>query len=153
MECFAAKWHGDNGVEWHGAFANEDARIWMLERARKLLDKADLVVGFNSRKFDTKQFNNELLRYDIAPPSDYKHVDLFAIGKRHFDLPFKGMNDMAELLGVATKLDVGHGMALMRKCLAGDTQAISSMRAYNTQDVVVTEEVLDELIRRGWLTL
>jgi len=152
MQCFAARWHGDHGIEWYHAFSSAGP-VGMLEKARKLLDEADQVVSYNGKRFDTKQLNNELLRYGIQPPSKFKEVDLFSVGKRHFDLPFKGMDDMAQLLGVSTKLDVGHGMALMRKCLAGDLVAIAQMRAYNMQDVVVTEEILDELIRRGWLTL
>jgi hypothetical protein len=150
MFCFAAKWLGEPGVEFHATWHGE---VPYLRRARDLLNEATHVVSFMGTRFDTKHANNVFLRYEIPPPSPYKQIDLFRIGKQYFDLPFKGLDDLAQLLGLGGKLDHENLMLSTPKALAGDVYAQREIGAYNRQDVVVTEDVALELERRGWLEL
>jgi len=53
--CFAAKWHDKKKVEFYGE--NGVGHEQMVKEAWRLLDEADIVVGYNSPGFDIKHLN------------------------------------------------------------------------------------------------
>jgi uncharacterized protein YprB with RNaseH-like and TPR domain len=145
---FAAKWLGEKKVSFYSEF--HDGREAMVHAAWKMLDDADAVVGYNSKRFDIKHLNTEFSLEHIGPPSHFQHIDLYQIARREFA---HGSN---KLESIATRLGLGHkreheGFGLWLKCEAGDEGAWKRMRAYNKQDVRLTESLFDEF--RPWIAL
>lgn len=81
MIAFTAKWLGKRGVlafsEYH------DGREKMLEELHALLDEADVVVGWNSKRFDVKWVNSEFMVEGYPPPAPYAQIDLMLEAKKN----------------------------------------------------------------------
>lgn len=144
--CFAAKWYGEKDVMFYSDF--HDGHEVMVERAWELLNEADMLIGYNSKNFDAKHLNRELLTAGYAPPTPYKHIDLLTTARSQFRLASNKLDHVAQQLGLGGK--VAHmGHQLWVRCMAGDPEAWELMKKYNIGDVVLTEKVYDKL--RPWI--
>lgn len=81
MIAFSAKWYGKKGTKFYSEYHH--SRQEMLQAMHDLLDEADVVVGFNSKRFDVKWVNSEFMVEGFLPPSPYKQVDLLQEVKRN----------------------------------------------------------------------
>lgn len=81
MIAYTAKWFGKKKVYAYSEY--HQSRTEMLTSIHALLDEADLVVGWNSRNFDTKWINSEFMVDKMLPPSPYKQLDLMQETKRN----------------------------------------------------------------------
>jgi predicted RNA-binding Zn-ribbon protein involved in translation (DUF1610 family)/DNA polymerase elongation subunit (family B) len=145
--CFAAKWHGKPKVMFHSEF--HDGFDVMVDRAYDLLDEADVVVGYNSKGFDIKHLTREFILADKTPPSSFQQIDLLQVVRSKFRFTSNKLDHVASQLGLGSKAShAGH--TLWVKCMAGDKAAWNSMRKYNKQDVVLTEQLYDRV--RPWMT-
>jgi len=144
--CWAAKWYADPEVIFRSE--HHDGRDDMIAEAWRLIDAADIVVGYNHRAFDLKHLNAEFVREGYGPPAPHLDVDLLTVARRRFRFPSNKLDWVARELGVGHKV-THSGFDLWRGCLAGDTEAWATMRRYNEHDVVLTEQVYDQL--RGWV--
>lgn len=147
MLCFAAKWIDSDEVMFASQW--DHGRNGMVKIAWELLDQADAVVGWNSRRFDTKHMNREFLEAKMAPPSPYKHIDLLETTKSQFAFTSNKLDNVAQMLGVGRKLDTG-GFELWRDVMQDDPDARQLMEDYNVHDVEITEAVYHELV--PWIT-
>jgi len=118
----------------------------LLQDLRKMLDDADLVIGHNSDKFDNKKANARFVYHDIAEPSPYEKADTLKIARSNFKFDSNRLDDLAQYLGIGTKQG-NHG-DLWHACLHRDEKAWRKMKAYNKQDVHLTEQVYLKL--RSW---
>lgn len=148
MMCFAAKWLGDpvKKVEFYSTF--HDTKPEMIQQAHRLLNEADVVMGWNSRSFDVKHLNREFLEAGLTPPSPYKQIDLIQTVKRNFRFPSNKLDYVSKLLGLGGKV-THEGHTLWIKCLAGDEAAWKRMQRYNKRDVTLLEELYD--ILQPWI--
>lgn len=147
MISFAAKWRGTQRVEFRSEF--HDGRTDMIERARALLDEADIVVHYNGTTFDMPHMRREFLLEGITPPSPVKQVDLLRTVKKQFRFSSNKLDHVTAQLGLTGKLSHS-GHDLWVRCMAGDEKAWALMRRYNKRDVVTTEELYDRLL--PWIT-
>jgi DNA polymerase elongation subunit (family B) len=145
--CFAAKWHDSNKMMFYSEWGSgkED----MLVAAWDLLDKADLVVGYNSKKFDVKRLNAEFAAMGMTPPSPYHHVDLYHQVKKNFAFSSNKLKDVLNVLGLSPKMEEDVNWQLWLDVYNGRKPAQKKMAAYNKQDVKSTEELYDYLL--GWI--
>lgn len=81
MIAFSAKWYGKKGTKFYSEYHH--SRGEMLAQMHALLEEADVVVGYNSKRFDTKWVNSEFMVEGITPPAPYKQVDLLQEVKRN----------------------------------------------------------------------
>lgn len=139
--CFAAKWYGEKKVFFHSV--KKDGMEGMLKAAAELLDEADVVVGYNSKKFDIPWLQGMFLVHGIDQPSPFKQIDLLTTAKTKFKLASNKLSYVAKILGLPAKKDTG-GHELWIDCMAGDEKAWNKMRAYNVHDVRLTEMVYDK---------
>lgn len=146
--CFAAKWIGDAKPRFWSEF--HDGRDAMVEAAWRLLDEADIVVGYNHVAFDIKHLQREFVQGGYAPPSPWQDVDLLKVMRARFKFLSNRLGYVTETLGLGGKEDSG-GMDTWRGVLAGDKTAWATMRAYNLQDVEVTHALYAYLL--PWLRL
>lgn len=148
--CFAAKWHGKDKVYFHAAWDDDDidAHKKMIRAAWKLLDAADIVVGWNSARFDEQHFQAAFGRLELGPPSPFRSLDLMKVAKRNFasgEMSLKLDWFSREWLGdrklshSATDIwrDIRYGNREERRA------AQRVMQDYNRKDVILTERLFD----------
>ena len=143
--CWAAKWYGKSKLEfsseWDDGFETMMGRMW------DLLDEADVVVGFNSNKFDIKKINTEFMRLGWEPPSPFAKVDLLLQVKKHFNFSSNRLKHLLKELGLSPKLEDNGNMNLwIDVCVYKKRAAQNRMRAYNKQDVASTEEFYEYML-------
>jgi len=142
--CFAAKWLGNDEIEYYSDF--HDGHEVMVRQAYRLLDQADIVVGYNSKGFDIPKLKTEMLMLDRKlKPSSFQQVDLYQVAKKEFKFASNKLDYIAQQLEIGQK--VGHaGFQLWIDCMNGDIDAWAKMREYNKHDVVLTEELYLDIL-------
>lgn len=81
MIAFSAKWYGKKGTMFFSEY--HDGRREMFDKMHALLEEADVVVGFNSKRFDVKWVNSEFMVEGYTPPAPYKQIDIMQEIKRN----------------------------------------------------------------------
>jgi len=142
MLCFGARWLGSKKVIFKSV--HHDGKKAMLEELHKLMEEADLLVGWNSAAFDHKHINREFLENGMIPPSPVKDLDLMSITKANFLFPSNKLDYVAQKLGVGAKVKHS-GFSLWIKCMEGDNKAWAEMKKYQIQDVNLLVELYDIL--------
>lgn len=123
----------------------------LLQIIWQILDSADVVVGQNSKRFDTKKINARLLAHGMPPPSPYLQVDTLLATRAVAAVSSGRLEWIGPLIANAQKSRHGKfpGMSLTKECLKGNPAAWEEMRRYNVRDVVVTEKLYTKL--RPWI--
>ena len=145
--CFGARWYGEKQVIFKSV--HHDGKKAMLKEVAKLMDEADIVIGWNSANFDTKHLKRELLENNILPPSPYRDLDLMRVVKSNFKFPSNKLDYVAQTLGVGSKVKHS-GFDLWIKCMAGDEKAWREMKRYQIQDVNLLVDLYQKLL--PWIT-
>ena len=147
MTCFAAKELGKKKVTFRSDWTH--GQEVMLDTLWDIMDEADVIVGFNSNKFDIKRVNGEFLTAGYSPPSPFKKIDLMLQAKKHFAFSSNRLKDILKRLGLSPKLEDNANMALWMDVHFGDKGAQKRMKEYNIQDVRSTEELYEYML--GWI--
>jgi len=147
--CWTAKWKGKNNkpIFYSNPNSNPTTERRMLVALRNLLDEADLIIHYNGKSFDNKVIRWHLMKNKITPPSPYQQLDLYSIMKTAAPESRK-LDYISKEFGIGSKLE-HEGFDLWKKCLHGDKQAWTKMKAYNIQDVQLVERLHDYL--HDWL--
>lgn len=143
MLCFGAKWLGEKKVTFMSVHHN--GKKAMLEELHRLMDEADVLVGWNSAAFDHKHINREFLENGLVPPSPVKDLDLMSITKANFMFPSNKLDYVAQKLGVGAKVKHS-GFSLWIRCMEGDNKAWAEMKKYQIQDVKLLDDLYDILL-------
>ena len=144
--CFGARWLGEKKVMFRSV--HHDGKKAMLEDLHKLMDEADVLVGWNSAAFDHKHINREFLENGMAPPSTVKDLDLMSVTKANFLFPSNKLDYVAQKLDVGAKVKHS-GFSLWLRCMDGDKKAWKEMKEYQIQDVNLLVDLYDILL--PWL--
>lgn len=143
MMCFGARWLGKKQVIFRSV--HHDGKKAMLEELWKLMDEADILVGWNSAAFDHKHINREFLENGMQPPSPVKDLDLMSVTKANFQFPSNKLDYVAQALGVGAKVKHS-GFSLWIKCMEGNDKAWKEMKKYQVQDVNLLIDLYYELL-------
>jgi uncharacterized protein YprB with RNaseH-like and TPR domain len=143
MLCFGAKWLGQKSVTFKSS--HHDGKKAMLEELHKLMEEADVLVGWNSASFDHKHINREFLENGMLPPSPTKDLDLMTVTKANFQFPSNKLDYVAQKLGVGSKFKHS-GFELWIKCMEGNDKAWREMKKYQIQDVQLLDSLYDILL-------
>lgn len=146
MLCFGARWYGEKKVIFKSV--HHDGKQAMLEEVHRLLDEADVLVGWNSKAFDSKHLKRELLENGMLPPSPYKEMDLMLAVKSQFKFPSNKLDYVAQTLGVGAKVQHS-GFDLWKRCMAGESKAWAEMKKYQVQDVNLLIDLYEKL--KPWI--
>ena len=141
--CFGARWGNSKKVIFKSV--HHDGKKAMLDEMHRLLDEADVVVGWNSATFDTKHMMREFVENGYLPPSPYKDLDLMRVVKSRFRFPSNKLDYVAQRLGLGKK-NHHEGHTLWIKCMNNDKAAWKVMEQYNIQDVVLLEKLYKKLL-------
>jgi DNA polymerase elongation subunit (family B) len=117
----------------------------MLNELHKVMDEADVLIGWNSAAFDSKHIKREFVENGYLPPSPWIELDLMKTVKGQFKFPSNKLDYVAQKLGVGAK--VSHtGFQLWLDCMAGNAKAWKLMKEYQIQDVNLLVELYDILL-------
>ena len=143
MLCFGARRLGSKKVIFKSV--HHDGKQAMLDELHKLMDEADVLVGWNSAAFDHKHINREFLENGMQPPSPVKDLDLMSVTKANFQFPSNKLDYVAQALGVGAKVKHS-GFSLWIRCMDGDAKAWAEMKKYQVQDVNLLIDLYYELL-------
>jgi DNA polymerase elongation subunit (family B) len=146
--CWAAKWLGQPEIHFERTLHQKRSSKGMLRRIHGLMERADLIVGYNSNRFDIPTLNKEFLINGLNKPAPSKQVDLFPIARKHFRFPSHKMDYLARQLGIGGKTK-HEGFGLWVKCMENDKDAFKVMEEYNRNDVAILEALYIRLL--PWL--
>lgn len=146
--CFAANWYPARRVDVYCEW-DDDGHAGMVRVLWELLDRADIVVGYNSDKFDLKHINREFILAGLTPPSPYQTIDLLKTVRSRFKFPSNRLGQIGESLDIGAKLETG-GWKLWQGVLNGDPKARSKFAAYCKGDVRLTADLLC-VLSSGWI--
>lgn len=160
--CFAYRWlHWSPGArtkfvaEWqfgqpqdNTSYQPGGGHLKMIEKAAALLDEADYVVGWNSKKFDVKHIRAGAWYYNLLPPSPAVDIDLMLQMNRLGTHYSKSMAHAAKVKGLEGKEDVmGQLWRDLRFGKGGVLrEAQREMRIYNQRDVDQTAELYYDML-------
>ena len=124
--------------------------VIMLEQ----INRADVIIGFNNKRFDNKIVNMRALLHGLMPPKPVKNIDLFEQAKRLFRFPSNSLDNISGYLGLAGKMQ-HEGWKLWENCMNYEdvdlcTEYMGKMAMYNEQDIVATRDFYKRI--QGWIT-
>lgn len=151
MICYAAKWYGTKPILFQSEY--HDGTKEMLDGLYSLLNEADIVIGWNSDKFDLPTVNREFILNDLDPVTPYRSIDLLKTAKGQFRFVSNKLDNVVQELGLGAKIK-HQGQELWNACMDStrpdeQRKAWNLMRRYNRHDVEITEAAYTEL--RPWI--
>jgi hypothetical protein len=141
--CFGARWYGEKEVVFRSVHHN--GKEEMLKEMHRLLNEADVLVGWNSQSFDSKHMKREFIQAGMLPPSPYKELDLMRVVKSQFKFPSNKLDYVSQTLGVGAKVKHS-GFDLWLGCMAGNKQSWIEMKKYQIQDVNLLIDLYEKLL-------
>jgi uncharacterized protein YprB with RNaseH-like and TPR domain len=147
MMCFGARWYGEKKVTFRSEYHH--GKKEMLEEVHRMLDEADVLVGWNSKAFDSKHLKREFIENGMLPPSPYKEMDLMLTVKAQFKFPSNKLDYVSQKLGVGAKVKHS-GFDLWLGCMAGNAKSWVEMKKYQIQDVHLLIDLYEKL--KPWIT-
>lgn len=146
---YAAKWLGSQSIIYEENRKVDDTNI--VVSLIDLLDKADIVIAHNAKKFDLATINARAMVNGVKPPSPYKVVDTLLEAKKEFKFESYSLEYLAKVLGCSPKLSHKNfpGFELWLECMRDNPKAWKELKEYNIQDVETLEEIY--LKMRPWI--
>jgi len=173
--CFSWKWWGDDKMnfssEWDpfndgnvgepqpfgntGLLEVYPGHKQMIQIARDVLDRADFVVGWNSKQYDIGSLRQHFAEYDLQPPSPHQDIDLIKTSRSQFNFMSHTLDEAAPHFGLGHKRENPPGLWEKLRWLpyqktpeARSELALlrSQMDLYNGRDVELTEQIFMKMI-------
>jgi DNA polymerase elongation subunit (family B) len=112
----------------------------VIKTIRDVFEDADIIVGHNSKKFDTKKLNTRLIYHGLPPlPTGLHQVDTLQEVRKVASFTSNRLDYLCKTLIGEGKIETQKG--LWMKALRGEKKAIEEMVVYNKMDVVLLEEL------------
>jgi DNA polymerase elongation subunit (family B) len=154
MIAYSAKWKGKKGVLFKSEF--HDGRDEMLQGLHDLLDAADIVVGYNIKRYDIPWVSGEHVVEGFLPPSPFKVVDLYQTVKSNSRFLSKKLDYVSgRLLDDHKK---AYSMAEMWRIVddpnvdpTTKAREWNRMRSYARKDTALMEPLFERLL--PWLKM
>lgn len=141
--CWGARWLGSDKVMFKSV--HHHGKQAMLDELHKIMDEADVLIGWNSAAFDSKHIKREFIENGYLPPSPWIELDLMKVVRSQFKFPSNKLDYVAQKLGVGAK--VQHtGFQLWLDCMAGQPKAWKMMKEYQIQDVNLLLDLYEVLL-------
>ena len=118
----------------------------------KAIEKADLLVSFNGKRFDVPLLKTRALLHGLPPIKFPPHLDLMQEAKKNFRFPSNSMQNISLYLGEHGKLATS-GRNLWERCYHYQNyddcnDALAQMLEYGLQDIDATRDLHKRL--QGW---
>ena len=118
----------------------------------RAIEKADLIISFNGKKFDVPLLKTRALLHGLPPIKFPPHLDLMQEAKRNFRFPSNSMQNISLYLGEHGKLATS-GRNLWERCYHYQNyddcnEALAQMLEYGLRDIDATRDLHKRL--QGW---
>jgi DNA polymerase elongation subunit (family B) len=151
MLSFAYKVQGEKKIHYHcladypGYSKNKtDDKALVTDLHRLVFCNADVLVGHNIDRFDSRKSKARFLAHGLPPPPPVKTIDTLKIARRVFKMDSNRLAAVGEYLGLGGKATTT-GWKLWQSCIEGDLTAYKQMGIYNRRDVDLLEQVFNRL--------
>ena len=135
ISCFSYQWYGSRSVKFVSEY--HDTREGMIQSLWDLLDEADVVLGYNTKRFDVPWILGELMVEGKTKPSPMKHIDLYQVMRSNTRLLSRKLDYVSSRLLNDRKIDV-NTMTLAIECASSDPdiaeKAWAKMKRYSIKD-------------------
>ena len=133
---------------------NEDDLTVVVDMV-KAINNADIIVGFNSKKFDIKVLKTRMIKWNLPPMKPVKHLDIMQIAKAQMRFPSNSMDNISKYLGYSELKIATGGFDLWKRCMnyrdvEECDKALKEMELYNKGDIEVTRNLFKKF--QGWST-
>ena len=147
---FAAKWLGEDEVFYYDQSQAENMEddTQLLAHLWNLLNEADIVIGQNVKRFDTRKVNARFVLNGFPKPAHYRQIDTMIIAKQQFGFTSNKLEYMTDKLCPEHKKSKHKqfpGHELWSECLKGNPLAWAEMKDYNIDDIHGTEALYNVL--------
>lgn len=127
------------------ALVGDDGRI--SNDIWQFVEKADVIIAHNGRRFDMPRLNTRFILNQLGPPAPYAQIDTLDIARRNFAYSSNKLDYINKLFQIDRKMETN--FKLWDDCCEGDEVALAMMEAYNKNDVGILEE--HYYIVRPWI--
>jgi hypothetical protein len=141
--CWGARWLGSDKVIFKSQ--HHHGKEKMLDELHKVMNEADVLIGWNSAAFDSKHIKREFIENGYLPTSAWRELDLMRVVKSQFKFPSNKLDYVAQKLGVGAKVQHS-GFQLWLDCMAGNAKAWAEMKEYQIQDVNLLVDLYEILL-------
>jgi len=124
----------------------DDKRV--VESMWHFLDKADIIIAHNGKRFDVRKLNARYMIHDMIPYSPIVVIDTLLIMRSVALMSSNKQDELAKRFGLQRKVE-HEGYDLWKKCYYGDPESLLKMEEYNRGDVTGLEELYVYI--RGWI--
>ena len=131
--CAAWSWYGHKKVEFAAEW-EDGGRDQMLRRTWQAYDDADIVVGHNLGRFDSRKLKGDWKLAGMPMPSPWKTVDTLAIARREYSFESNTLDALCKRFGLDGKND-RYNAQVARDAVNGKVSAQRRIKRYNQEDV------------------
>lgn len=135
ISCFSYQRYGERKV--HFVSEYHDGRDALIDELWNVLNDADVILGYNSNRFDVPWIHGELMVAGKTKPSPVKHIDLYQTIKSNSRMLSKKLDYVSDRLLGDKKIDV-NTMSLAIECASDDpdvaAKAWAKMKRYSIKD-------------------
>ena len=121
--------------------------IHFLDRAKEIMDQADVIVTWYGKGHDVPFLNSRLAKHGMFLDLNTKHIDLHSVAKRKLRLSSNRLDNVATFFGVENKMKVS--TKLWPDTWAGNHDSLLAMAEYCRQDVEVLAQVYEKMLGLG----
>lgn len=143
---YSAKWFDSDEVMYSDV--SEKTEDCILAELHDLLCEANFIIAHNGRRFDLKKIRARMVARGFPPHSPVKVIDTLEIARKEFSFSSNKLLYLTKLLCKSNqKLEHEKfaGYKLWKEFVAGNPEAVKSMREYNIVDVTSLQELYNIL--------
>lgn len=144
--CFSAQWVGTKKTMFFSEY--HDGKKEMFQKLYDLMDEADVILGYNTRRFGVPWIEGSLLEEGFTKPSPVKHIDLFQVFKQHSRYISRKLDYVSNKLLDDKKIDVST-LDLSIECDSPDPEvarkAWAKMKRYSVKDTALMLPLFDRV--------
>lgn len=117
----------------------------VVSKLREVFQDVDVIVGHNSKKFDTKRLNTRLIYWGLEPlPSGIHQVDTLLEIRKIAAFSSNRLDYLGKMLLGEGKSETSRGLWL--RVLKGDKKAVKEMTEYCKRDVQLLEDLYFKIL-------
>lgn len=140
------KWEGEDKVHNLDWGLKKQCDKSMLKKFIKQMNKADEIIHYNGRKFDTPWIRQRAMFHGLEFNHTYNEIDCYSLVKKYLkQLPDKRLKGVCDYFGLPAKIDAGGHMTWVNVIYNKNQEALDHLLYYGDGDIISLEAVFNKL--------